>query len=116
MLESGAIVGATGDHASDFATARATTSRPPAGVLKVMSKMGISTVPSYNGAQLFQVIGLNQETCDEFFTGCVSQLDGIGLDELADEVAARHHLAFLSRPSDVGAPRAGGRRRVPVAS
>jgi glutamate synthase (NADPH/NADH) large chain len=101
MLESGAIVGATGDHASDFATARANYIKAAGkGVLKVMSKMGISTVPSYNGAQLFQVIGLNQETCDEFFTGCVSQLDGIGLDELADEVAARHHLAFLARPAE----------------
>ena len=70
------------------------------GVLKVMSKMGISTVPSYNGAQLFQAIGLSQDLVDEFFTGLRSQLDGIGLDELAAEVAARHALAFSERPSE----------------
>ncbi|MFT4201727.1 glutamate synthase large subunit [Gordonia sp. (in: high G+C Gram-positive bacteria)] len=101
MLDSGVIEGATGDHASDFATARANYIKAAGkGVLKVMSKMGISTVPSYNGAQLFQVIGLSQDTVDEFFTGCNSQLDGIGLDEIADEVAARHHLAFLDRPAE----------------
>ncbi|MFC0316150.1 glutamate synthase large subunit [Gordonia phosphorivorans] len=70
------------------------------GVLKVMSKMGISTVPSYNGAQLFQAIGLSQGMVDEFFTGLRSQLDGIGLDELAAEVAARHELAFTERASE----------------
>ncbi|MFT3901461.1 MAG: glutamate synthase large subunit [Gordonia sp. (in: high G+C Gram-positive bacteria)] len=101
MLESGVIAGATGDHASDFATARANYIKAAGkGVLKVMSKMGISTVPSYNGAQLFQIIGLSQDTVDEFFTGCNSQLDGIGLDEIAAEVAARHHLAFLANPSE----------------
>ncbi|GED96253.1 glutamate synthase large subunit [Gordonia crocea] len=101
MLDRGIITGATGDHGSDFATARANYIKAAGkGVLKVMSKMGISTVPSYNGAQLFQVIGLSQAVCDEFFTGCNSQLDGIGLDEIADEVAARHHLAFLDRPSE----------------
>ncbi|NLG45348.1 glutamate synthase central domain-containing protein, partial [Gordonia sp. (in: high G+C Gram-positive bacteria)] len=70
------------------------------GVLKVMSKMGISTVPSYNGAQLFQVIGLSQEVVDEFFTGLNSQLDGIGLDEIAGEVAQRHAQAFTDRPAE----------------
>ncbi|GAA3948458.1 glutamate synthase large subunit [Gordonia caeni] len=70
------------------------------GVLKVMSKMGISTVPSYNGAQLFQAIGLSQDLVDEFFTGLRSQLDGIGLDDLAAEVAARHAIAFSERPSE----------------
>ncbi|GAA4743180.1 glutamate synthase large subunit [Gordonia alkaliphila] len=70
------------------------------GVLKVMSKMGISTVPSYNGAQLFQAIGLSQGLVDEFFTGLRSQLDGIGLDEVAGEVAARHDLAFTERASE----------------
>ena len=70
------------------------------GVLKVMSKMGISTVASYTGAQLFQVIGLSQDTVDEFFTGLNSQLGGIGLDEIAADVAARHALAFSERPSE----------------
>ncbi|EOM74276.1 glutamate synthase large subunit [Rhodococcus rhodnii] len=70
------------------------------GVLKVMSKMGISTLASYTGAQLFQVIGLSQEIVDEYFTGLTSQLGGIGLDELADEVAARHRIAFLDNPEE----------------
>jgi glutamate synthase (NADPH/NADH) large chain len=63
------------------------------GVLKVMSKMGISTVASYSGAQIFEAIGLSQELVDEFFTGTVSRLGGIGLDELAEEVARRHRVA-----------------------
>ena len=70
------------------------------GVLKVMSKMGISTLASYTGAQLFQVIGLSQEVVDEYFTGMQSQLGGIGLDEIAQDVAARHSLAFMDRPSE----------------
>ena len=66
-----------------------------------MSKMGISTLASYTGAQLFQVIGIGQATVDEFFTGLNSQLDGIGLDEIADDVAARHALAFTDRPTEL---------------
>ena len=64
------------------------------GVLKVMSKMGISTVASYRGAQVFEAIGLSQELVDSYFTGTISQLGGIGLDVLAGEVAARHATAY----------------------
>ena len=64
------------------------------GVLKVMSKMGISTVASYRGAQVFEAIGLSQELVDEFFTGTVSQLGGVGLDVIAAETAARHASAY----------------------
>ena len=64
------------------------------GVLKVMSKMGISTVASYCGAQVFEAIGLSQELVDEHFTGTVSQLGGVGLDVVAAEVAARHATAY----------------------
>ena len=70
------------------------------GVLKVMSKMGISTVASYTGAQVFEAIGLGQELVDEYFTGTASRLGGIGLDELAAEVAARHKLAHPDRPEE----------------
>jgi len=70
------------------------------GVLKVMSKMGISTLASYTGAQLFQVVGLSQELVDEYFTGLQSQLGGVGLDEIAQDVATRHAAAFLDRPSE----------------
>src|SRR6185312_3860265 len=64
------------------------------GVLKVMSKMGISTVASYRGAQVFEAIGLSQDLVDEFFVGVTSQLGGIGLDVLATETAQRHATAY----------------------
>ncbi len=64
------------------------------GVLKVMSKMGISTIASYTGAQVFEALGLSQEVVDEYFTGTTSRLGGIGLDVIAAEVAARHRKAF----------------------
>ncbi|MFA5774452.1 MAG: glutamate synthase large subunit, partial [Ilumatobacteraceae bacterium] len=67
------------------------------GVLKVMSKMGVSTVASYTGAQIFEAIGLGHDLVDEFFTGTVSRLDGIGLDVIAAEVAARHSVAHPPR-------------------
>ena len=70
------------------------------GVLKVMSKMGISTVASYTGAQVFEAIGLGQDLVDEYFTGTVSRLGGIGLDEIAAEVAARHAVAHPTRPEE----------------
>ncbi len=70
------------------------------GVLKVMSKMGISTVASYCGAQVFEAIGLSQELVDEYFTGTVSRLGGIGLDELAIEVSKRHEIAYAERSTE----------------
>ena len=70
------------------------------GVLKVMSKMGVSTVASYTGAQIFEAIGLSSELVDEFFTGTVSRLGGIGLNEIAKEAAARHGAAHPSRPEE----------------
>ncbi|MEO8364530.1 MAG: glutamate synthase large subunit [Ilumatobacteraceae bacterium] len=69
------------------------------GVLKVMSKMGVSTVASYTGAQIFEAIGLGHDLVDDFFTGTVSRLDGIGLDVIAAEVAARHAVAHPPRPN-----------------
>ena len=68
------------------------------GVLKVMSKMGVSTVASYTGAQIFEAIGLATDLVDEFFTGTVSRLGGIGLEEIAREVASRHATAHPKRP------------------
>jgi glutamate synthase (NADPH) large chain len=64
------------------------------GVLKVMSKMGISTVASYTGAQTFEAVGLSQELVDKYFTGTTSRLGGIELDTLAEEVARRHATAY----------------------
>jgi glutamate synthase (NADPH/NADH) large chain len=64
------------------------------GVLKVMSKMGISTIASYHGAQVFEAIGLSQELVDEYFTGLTSRLGGVSLDALAEETVKRHHIAY----------------------
>jgi glutamate synthase (NADPH/NADH) large chain len=64
------------------------------GVLKVMSKIGISTVASYTGAQIFDCVGLSQEVIDAYFTGTSSPLGGVGLDVIAQEVAARHAKAY----------------------
>jgi len=60
------------------------------GVLKIMSKMGISTVSSYSGAQCFEAIGLNPEIIDKYFTGTISQLGGIGIEVLHQEISSRH--------------------------
>ena len=70
------------------------------GVLKVMSKMGISTLASYTGAQLFQAVGISQEVLDEYFTGLTCPTGGITLDDIATDVAARHRLAYLDRPDE----------------
>ncbi len=64
------------------------------GVLKVMSKMGVSTVASYTGAQIFEAVGLSPAVVDRHFTGTTSKLGGVGLDVLADEVAQRHRRAY----------------------
>jgi glutamate synthase (NADPH/NADH) large chain len=70
------------------------------GVLKIMSKMGISTVGAYTAAQVFEAVGLSSELLDEYFTGTVSKLGGAGLDVLAEEVAARHRRAHPDNPTD----------------
>ena len=69
------------------------------GVVKVMSKMGISAVQSYHGAQVFEAIGLRQDVIDEYFTGTASRVGGIGLDTIASEVLMRHNAAFPDRPA-----------------
>jgi glutamate synthase (NADPH) large chain len=70
------------------------------GVLKIMSKMGISTVSSYAGAQVFEAIGLSREFIDAYFTGTETKLGGVGLDVIAAENAARHQYAY---PEDAAA-------------
>src|SRR5881296_1048969 len=68
------------------------------GILKVMAKMGISTLQSYTGAQIFEAIGLNGDLVHRYFTGTVSRVSGVGLDVIADEVQRRHERAFPERP------------------
>ena len=75
------------------------------GVLKVMSKMGISTIASYTGAQVFEAIGLAQEVVDEYFVGTTSRLGGIDLDVIAEETLARHHIAYPPGGAIPGAKR-----------
>ena len=68
------------------------------GLIKTMSKMGISTVQSYRGAQIFEAIGLDRAFVDQYFSWTASRIGGIGLDVIAEEVSLRHHNAFPARP------------------
>lgn len=70
------------------------------GVLKVMSKMGISTITSYTGSQVFECIGISNDVIERHFTGTSSRLGGIGMDGIAEEVAIRHRRAHLSNSSE----------------
>ncbi|MCX6480572.1 MAG: glutamate synthase-related protein, partial [Mycobacterium sp.] len=95
MIDRGVITGIDRDKAlSNYIKAAGK------GVLKVMSKMGISTVASYTGAQLFQAIGISQSVLDEYFTGLSCPVGGIDLDDIAADVSARHQLAYLDRPDE----------------
>ncbi|MBI3223076.1 MAG: glutamate synthase large subunit [Nitrosomonadales bacterium] len=78
------------------------------GMMKVMSKMGISTYQSYCGAQIFEAIGLNAEFVAEYFTGTATQIEGIGLREVAEETVRTHHSAFGNDPVLANALEAGG--------
>ncbi|KAI9549863.1 putative glutamate synthase [Daphnia sinensis] len=68
------------------------------GLLKVMSKIGISTLQSYAGAQIFEILGLNSEVVNKCFTKSVSRIEGVGFDGVAEEVLAKHRLAYIDTP------------------
>ena len=68
------------------------------GLFKIISKMGISTIQSYCGAQIFEAIGLGQELIDEYFTATPSRIGGIGLDIVAEEMIRRHEAAYPEQP------------------
>ena len=78
------------------------------GVLKVMSKMGISTLQSYRGAQIFEAVGLNKAFVDRYFTWTASRVGGIGIDTVAAEVQRRHRSAFPTRGDEGGELDSGG--------
>ena len=78
------------------------------GLYKVMSKMGISTYQSYCGAQIFEAVGLQRDFVDKYFTGTASNIEGIGLFEVAEEAARLHRAAFGDDPLLRGALDAGG--------
>ncbi len=69
------------------------------GVLKVISKMGISTIQSYRGAQIFEAVGLHKSVIDKYFTWTASRIGGIGIEVIAKEVRLRHHHAYPERPA-----------------
>ena len=89
MVKNGQIAGISVDYAT-----KNLIKALGKGVLKIMSKMGISTVQSYAGAQVFEAIGLSQELVDTYFTGTTSQLGGIGLDVIHAEIRSRHDHAY----------------------
>ena len=78
------------------------------GLYKVMSKMGISTYQSYCGAQIFEAIGLNSAFIDAYFTGTITQIEGIGLSQVAEEAMRLHNQAFGNDPVLAGQLDAGG--------
>jgi glutamate synthase (ferredoxin) len=78
------------------------------GVVKVISKMGISTIQSYRGAQIFEAIGLSHSVIDKYFTWTASRVEGVGLDVIAQEVQARHQRAFPDRQVNGHVLDAGG--------
>ena len=90
------------------------------GLLKVMSKMGISTIQSYCGAQIFEAVGLNEEFVNEYFTWTASRVGGIGLEVIAEEVLRRHRRAFpdrlIRKPDLDGAGNTSGGRRGRITS
>ncbi len=78
------------------------------GLLKVFSKMGISTLQSYQGAQIFEIVGLNKMVVDKNFTGCISRIEGLGLDDIARESLAKHNFAFSRKSIPVDRLPVGG--------
>jgi glutamate synthase (NADPH/NADH) large chain len=78
------------------------------GLLKVFSKMGISTLQSYQGAQIFEIIGLNKTVVDQYFTGATSRIQGMGLDEIAKEILSKHFFAFSKKDIPIDRLPVGG--------
>ncbi|MGZ8524044.1 MAG: glutamate synthase large subunit [Chitinophagaceae bacterium] len=78
------------------------------GLLKVFSKMGISTLQSYQGAQIFEILGLNKDVVEKYFTGATSRIEGMGLDEIAKEALAKHFFAFSRKDIPVDRLPVGG--------
>src|SRR4029077_3257892 len=89
MIRQGALTGVDAEHAlKNYVKAIGK------GVMKVMSKMGISTAQSYCGAQIFEAVGLNRDVIDRYFTWTASRISGVGLDAIAAEAAARARRGF----------------------
>lgn len=78
------------------------------GLLKVFSKMGISTLQSYQGAQIFEIIGINKTVIDKYFAGATSRIEGMGLDDIARETLSKHFFSFSKKNIPVDRLTAGG--------
>ncbi len=78
------------------------------GLLKVLSKMGISTIQSYQGAQIFEIIGLSSQVVERYFTGATSRIEGLDLDDIAEEVLTHHRFAFSKKELPGSRLNAGG--------
>ncbi len=78
------------------------------GLLKIFSKMGISTLASYQGAQIFEILGINSEVVDKYFTGTVSRIEGLSLDDIATEALMRHRQGFPIRQGGAKVLEPGG--------
>lgn len=108
-LDSLSSMVAEGELATDVKTAHKNYLKASIkGVVKTMSKMGISTVASYRGAQIFEAIGLNHEVIDNYFTWTASRVEGIGLNIISQESRMRHEHGFALREIDDGALEPGG--------
>jgi len=89
----------SGEIKTDYVTAREHFIKSiDKGLLKVMSKMGISTLRSYHGSQIYEAIGLSRDIIDKYFTGTDSRIGGIGLDEIAQESLIPHRMAYFPDP------------------
>lgn len=77
------------------------------GLLKIFSKMGISTLQSYQGAQIFEILGIQNSVVNQYFTGTVSRIEGLGLDEIAREALIKHYKAFKSPLLETVLPEGG---------
>nr|WP_211589019.1 glutamate synthase large subunit [Allorhizocola rhizosphaerae] len=95
LISTGALVGIAPEKA-----VRNVVKALGKGIQKVMSKMGISTVSSYCGAQVFEAVGLSSKLVERYFTGTPSKIEGIGLEEIHAEIAARHAVAYPVNPAE----------------
>jgi glutamate synthase (NADPH/NADH) large chain len=77
------------------------------GLLKIFSKMGISTLQSYHGSQVFEILGLNKAVVDKYFSGAVTRIGGLGLDEIAREALCKHRMGFNAKGGDNLLPEGG---------
>ncbi len=103
MIESRLLTGVTAEQAEERYIKAVVK-----GVIKVMSKMGISTVDGYRGAQIFEALGLAQPLIDRYFTGTASRVGGVGIDVIAEEASMRRRHAFSQRSADTGTLETGG--------